>query len=65
MRVFVCIVIIDKPGEPKIRMECRCVSHAVAAICEQAGFPVGPCDNPEESLCCVKTEVSRSWWPWA
>jgi len=55
---------MDRPGEPKIRVECRCIPNAVADIWVQAGFPVGSCPNPDESLCCIHSEVSRSWWPW-
>ena len=57
-------VIIDKPGDPKYIVDCNCVKRTSVAVCEQAAFPLGPCDDPDESLCCVQKIVKRRWWPW-
>jgi len=57
-------VIIDQPGDPKFRLDCNCVKMTSVAVCEQAAFPLGPCNDPEKSLCCVKTIIKRSWLPW-
>ena len=63
-KVFFFPVIIDKPGDPKYKVDCNCVKRTSVAVCEQAAFPLGPCDDPDESLCCVQKIVKRRWWPW-